>query len=203
MSEPTRHDFEAAYQAGDPPWEIGGPQPEIAALAAAGELRGEILDVGCGTGENALHLAGLGLRVLGIDAAPTAIARAEEKARARGLAASFRVADALDLARLRRRFETAIDSGFFHTLDRAGRRAYAQSLTEVLSPGSTLHLLCCSDEEPPGPGPNRITDYDVREAFRSIFAVSRIRPARLATRLARADGLPAELAAWLATLTRV
>jgi len=198
MSEPVHHDFEAAYQAGDPPWEIGGPQPEIAALAAAGELQGDVLDVGCGTGENALHLAGLGLRVVGIDAAPPAIARAEAKARARGVAVTFRVADALDLRRLRRRFETAIDSGLFHTLDRAGRRAYAQSLTEVLSPGSTLHLLCCSDEEPPGPGPARMSEYDVREAFRSIFALTRIRPARLASRLPQG-----ELRGWLALLTRI
>jgi cyclopropane fatty-acyl-phospholipid synthase-like methyltransferase len=198
MADPIRPEFEDAYQAGDPPWEIGGPQPEIVALAAAGELGGEVLDVGCGTGENALHLAGLGLRVLGIDAAPTAVARAEAKARARGLPAAFRVADALDLRRLHRRFETAIDSGFFHTLDRAGRRAYAHSLTEALSPGSTVHVLCCSDEEPPGPGPVRIADYDLREAFRSLFALSRIRPARLATRLPQG-----ELKAWLATLTRV
>jgi SAM-dependent methyltransferase len=198
MIEPTRLDFEAVYQGGEPPWDIGRPQPELVALAEAGLIQGDVLDVGCGTGENALHLASLGMRVMGVDSSPTAIARAQEKARARGRSVVFRVADALDLARIRRRFETAVDCGLFHVFERPERRAYAQSLTEVLSPGSTLHVLCFSDEEPPGPGPNRITEYDLREAFRSIFALTRIQPARLESH--RPGGAAR---AWLATLTRI
>lgn len=191
--------FEQAYQSGTPPWDIGRPQPELVRLAAEGEIVGDVLDVGCGTGENALHLAALGRRVLGVDASPTAIARAAEKAAARGLAdrASFRVADALELRRLRRRFETAIDCGLLHVFDRADRRRYAQSLTEVLSPGSTLHVLCFSDAEPPGPGPFRLEEYDLREAFRSLFTLTRVREAAFE----RVGGEPAK--AWLATFTCV
>lgn len=197
MAETPRRDFEATYQAGDAPWDIGGPQPEIVALAEAGELVGDVLDVGCGTGENALHLASLGRRVLGIDGAPTAIARAREKAAARGLPAAFLVADALDLGTLRRRFETVVDCGMFHTLAPAQRRAYAQSLTEVLSPGGTLALLCFSDEEPPGPGPHRIAQHELGDAFRSIFVVSRLRPGRFERR-----GQDAARA-WVALLTMI
>jgi SAM-dependent methyltransferase len=198
MSDAPRRDFEATYQAGQAPWDIGRPQPEVVALAEAGEIVGDVLDVGCGTGENALYLAALGRRVVGVDGAPTAIARAREKAAARGLPAVFLVADALDLAKLRRRFETAIDCGMFHTLDPAQRRAYAHSLTEVLSPGGTLQLLCFSDEEPPGPGPHRISEYEIGDAFRSIFVVSRIRPGRF-------DSLRHEggAKAWVATLTKI
>ena len=161
MADRPPHDFEATYRAGSAPWDIGGPQPEVVALAAEGEIVGDVLDVGCGTGENGLFLASLGRRVLGVDAAPTAIARAKEKAAARGLAAAFLVADALDLGRLRRRFETALDCGLFHTLAPEERRLYAQSLCEVLSPGSVLQLLCFSDEEPPGPGPHRIAPHEL------------------------------------------
>jgi SAM-dependent methyltransferase len=198
MAETPRRDFEATYQAGEPPWDIGRPQPEIVALAEAGEIVGEVLDVGCGTGENALYLASLGKRVVGIDAAPTAIAKAREKAAARGLQVPFLVADALDLGKLRRRVETAIDCGMFHALDPGERRAYAQSLTEVLSPGGTLILLCFSDEEPPGPGPHRIAEYEIGDAFRSIFVISRIRPGRFE---ANRPGGGAK--AWVATLTRI
>jgi SAM-dependent methyltransferase len=197
MADGARRDFEASYRDGTAPWDVGAPQPDIVRLAEEGEIVGAVLDVGCGTGENALYLAGAGRAVMGVDAAPTAIAFAREKAAARGLAVPFLVADALDLARLRRRFETVIDCGLFHTFDREQRRAYAHALCEVLSPGGTLHLLCFSDEEPPGPGPYRIAEADLGEAFRSIFALTRIRPGRFERR----GQEPAR--AWVATLMRI
>jgi SAM-dependent methyltransferase len=198
MAEGAGRDFEAAYRDGSAPWDVGGPQPEIVRLAEAGEIVGDVLDVGCGTGENALYLAGLGRRVMGIDAAPSAIARAREKAAARGLGVPFLVADALDLAKLRRRFETAIDCGLFHTFAPEERRPYAHALCEVLSPGGTLHLLCFSDEEPPGPGPRRISQYEIGDAFRSIFALTRIRAGRFESRIH-----PGGANAWVATLVRI
>jgi SAM-dependent methyltransferase len=214
MSDHPKHDFEAGYQAGGVPWDIGAPQPEVVTLAEEGEIVGDVLDVGCGTGENALYLASLGRRVLGVDAAPTAIARAREKAAARGfipglpppreaglgrgLPPAFLVADALDLGRLRRRFETVLDCGLFHTFEPDERRLYAQSLCEVLSSGGTLHLLCFSDEEPPGPGPRRIAQHELGDAFRGIFVITRLRPGRLASTFH-----PGGARAWVATLTMI
>ncbi len=73
MPDPPRRDFEAAYQDGSAPRDVGGPQPDIVRLAEEGEIVGDVLDAGCGTGENALYLAALGRRVMGVDAAPSAI----------------------------------------------------------------------------------------------------------------------------------
>ena len=198
MSEPPRRDFEASYREGRAPWDIGKPQPEIVRLAEEGEIVGDVLDVGCGTGENALYLASLGRRVVGIDSAPIAIERAKGKSAERKVPAAFLVADALDLGKLRRRFETVIDCGCFHALEPEQRRPYAQSLCEVLSPGAALHLLCFSDEEPPGPGPYRISESDLGDAFRSIFTLTRIRPGRLQSRVHEGGAR-----AWVATLVRI
>jgi SAM-dependent methyltransferase len=198
MGDAPRRDFELAYREGTPPWDIGRPQAEVVRLAEEGGFVGDVLDVGCGTGENALHLAALGLRVVGIDASPSAVERARAKAAARGLALPFLVADALDLAKLRRRFETALDSGLFHAFAPEQRRAYAHSLCEVLSPGGTLHLLCFSDEEPPGPGPLRIAHHEIGDAFRSMFAITRIRPGRFESLIH-----PGGAKAWVATLVRI
>jgi SAM-dependent methyltransferase len=55
------------------PWDVGEPQPAIVRVAAAGGFTGPVLDAGCGPGDNTLHLAALGLRVLGVDVAGTAI----------------------------------------------------------------------------------------------------------------------------------
>jgi SAM-dependent methyltransferase len=198
MSDGPPRDFEATYRAGNTPWEIGRPQAEIVRLAEAGLVVGSVLDVGCGTGENALHLAARGHAVFGVDGSETAVALAREKAAARGLAGvQFHLWDALQLRRLRKSFDTVIDSGLFHVFADDQRRPYAQSLAEVTASGSDLFILCWSDAEPPGPGPRRVAEYEIRDAFRSIFAVMDVEPAILE----KADGVPAK--AWLARLTKI
>jgi cyclopropane fatty-acyl-phospholipid synthase-like methyltransferase len=198
MSDGPALDFEAAYRNGAAPWDIGRAQGAVAALAEAGRIVGSVLDVGCGTGENALFLAARGHAVMGLDASATAIALARRKAAERGLAgAQFHLWDALQLARLRKSFDTILDCGLFHTLADGQRRLYAQSLAEVAPSGSDLFLLCFSDAEPPGPGPRRIEEYQIRDAFRSIFAVMEVEPARFERRGAEAAR------AWLARLTKI
>jgi len=105
---PTSHErmtglpWDASYQGDPPPWDIGQPQPAIVRLASEGELAGAVLDAGCGTGENALHVASLGLSVLGVDVAETALAIARKKAADRGIEVEFAAADAFRLERLGR-----------------------------------------------------------------------------------------------------
>ena len=133
--------FDAAYR-GTPPWDIGRPQKEFVELVRRGEITGSVLDIGCGTGEHALFFAAEGHEVWGIDSAPLAIGKAQEKAKAQGLAVHFLVRDALDLASLNRTFDTATDSGLFHTLSDEDRPVFEKSLASVLSPGGDLlHAL--------------------------------------------------------------
>src|SRR5262245_11537750 len=110
-----REFFESAYD-GAPPWEIGRAQDDIVRLEGRGGFKGKVLDIGCGTGENALFLASKGLEVLGIDRVPAAIERARAKAKERKIDCAFEVADALNLGKLKRTFDTVLDSGLFHVL---------------------------------------------------------------------------------------
>ena len=125
---PTSHErhtglpWDASYQDGPAPWDTGQPQPAVVRLASGGGFAGAVLDAGCGTGENALHVASLGLSVLGVDVAETALAMARAKAAGRGIEAEFAAADALRLERLGRRFQTVLDCGLFHTFDGGERR---------------------------------------------------------------------------------
>jgi SAM-dependent methyltransferase len=189
-------DFDALY-AGTPPWDIGRPQPAFLALAEAGQLRGRVLDVGCGTGEHALLAAGLGLEATGVDVAAAAIAAAEAKAARRGLAARFLVWNALDLAALGERFDTVLDSGLFHVLDDGDRAAYLPSLAAATRDGGRCHLLCFSDRQPGIAGPRRITRDELRAAFADGWEVDAIEPATIDT----VGG--GSIQAWLATMTRV
>ena len=190
--------FEQAYKEGSPPWDIGVPQPEFVRLAAAGAIAVPVLDVGCGTGENALELAARGLAVTGVDAVPAAVEAARAKARARGLDAEFLVGDALRLDELGRTFATVVDSGLFHTFDDEERVRYVRALAAALRPGGRCHVLCFSDREKGTGGPRRVTQAELRQAFGyPAFRVVGIEAARFLA----GDGRPRE--AWLATAVRL
>ena len=75
MTSP-RMDWDSAYQQDvAPPWSIGAPQPELAALIEQGHVRSEVLDAGCGEAALSLALAERGYTVVGLDASATAVAR--------------------------------------------------------------------------------------------------------------------------------
>ncbi len=187
--------FDAAYE-GTPPWDIGRPQPEFVRLAEAEEIVGSVLDVGCGTGEHAIYLAGLGHEVLGVDGAPRAIEKARIKARERGSAATFMVADALDLFRVGRKFDTVIDSGLFHVFSDDERPRFVASLLRVVRPGGRYIMMCFSENQPGDWGPRRVSQSEIRTAFQG-WTVEAIRPARF---LASVEDGGAQ--AWLALIRR-
>jgi cyclopropane fatty-acyl-phospholipid synthase-like methyltransferase len=188
--------FDSAYQ-GTPPWDIGRPQKEFVELVRRREITGSVLDIGCGTGEHALFFAAEGHEAWGIDSAPHAIRKAQEKAKARGLPVHFLVMDALDLASLNRTFDTATDSGLFHTLSDEDRPVFVKSLASILSPGGTYFMLCFSDREPPGYGPRRIAEREIRESFSDGWSIKYIRPAAFESRT-RAEGPRA----WLSSIAK-
>jgi ubiquinone/menaquinone biosynthesis C-methylase UbiE len=195
--------FQASYQ-GQAPWDIPGPQPVFVTLEEAGAIRGSVLDAGCGTGENALYLASRGHEVWGIDFVPVAIERAREKANKRGLIVHFQVADALALDSLGRTFDTAIDCGLFHTFSDDDRTIFVAWLARVLKPGGVFHMACFSDREPPGVGPRRVTQEEIRGAFRNGWTVQEIRAAAFETASYPGGPIfsPGGPQAWLATIVR-
>lgn len=196
VQHPRVEDFDAAYR-GTPPWDIGRPQPVFLALADAGALRGRVLDAGCGTGEHVLMAVERGLDATGIDLAPTAIARAHQKAQERGLDARFLVWDALELADLDERFDTVLDSGVLHVFDDDDRARYVEALAAVLRPGGR-YLGCCFSEREPGDwGPRRVTQDELRSAFAVGWDIESIEPAQFD--ITFGEGV-AE--AWLTTATR-
>jgi SAM-dependent methyltransferase len=189
-------EFEAAYAA-TPPWDIGRPQPAFAQLAETGRLRGRVLDVGCGTGEHVLMAADAGCEAVGIDIAPSAIRRAVAKANERGISARFRVLDARDLASLDEQFDAVLDCGLFHVFDDEDRAPFVAGLAGAMRPGGEYFMLCFSEDEPPGWGPRRITQDEIRSAFSSGWRVDGIEPADIHVTL-RSE----PVRSWLASITR-
>jgi len=210
-----------------PPWDLGRPQPAFVRLAEQGALAGQVLDVGCGTGEQTLLAASSGADALGVDVSPLAIERARGKAAARGILAAgggqigpaagggqvgpaagggqigtarFEVADALRLGDLGRSFDTIIDSALFHVFDDDRRARYVASLASVLRPGGHLYLMCFSDRQPGTLGPRRVSQDELRAAFGDGWTILDIQADTFAVN----PGIfPAtSVQAWLATISR-
>ncbi len=192
----SHHDFNSSYDS-TPPWDIGRPQPAFERLAEAGTLVGNVLDVGCGTGEHALLVASLGLEALGIDSAPRAIELAQAKASERGVEARFKVWDALDLPRLGERFNTVLDCGLFHVFDDEQRHRYVSSLRTAIPAGGRHFMLCFSDRQPGDWGPRRVTEDEIRTSFGEGWRVDTIEPAVLDITID-----PSGAQAWLSVITR-
>ncbi|WP_435824549.1 class I SAM-dependent methyltransferase [Nocardia rhamnosiphila] len=202
---PTSHErstglpWDASYRDGPAPWDTGRPQPAVVRVAAEGGFTGSVLDAGCGTGENALHIAALGLPVLGADVAETALETARAKAADREIDAEFVAADALELGRIDRKFDTVLDCGLFHTFDAEERHPYIASLASVTDPGATLYALCFSDEGPDlGPHPVGLEELNAAFTPTSGWSIAAVVPDRIETRF-HDHGAPA----WLATIDRV
>ena len=161
------HDFAGMYAEGIPPWQIDRPQPEVIRLIEHGKFESPVLDLGCGTGDNAIELARHGLVVKGLDAVTEALERARKKTEQAGLKQppEFILADALRLSESGLKARTVLDCALFHTFSNEERKNYIRGLEAVLSPGGRLHILSFSELETRQPGPRRLSLSEITGSF--------------------------------------
>lgn len=187
---------------------IGEPQPAIVAVERAGLIRGSVLDVGCGTGEHAILLTDLGYDVLGIDAAPEAVAQARRNAETKGVTARFEVADAMNLSD-QPGYDTILDSALFHIFDDDDRPRYVASLHNACKPGGLVHVLALSDAGR-GFGPE-VSGEAIRDAFGDGWDLEALEPTTYrgvvteihADQLGLPVGARVDEPAWLARVRKV
>ena len=159
---PTISRFDDFYKNQTPPWVIGEPQPAIVDLERAGTISGRVLDVGCGTGEHTILLAGPGMTCSGSTARRRLSSRPGATPRPSGVDARFEVADALHL-NVSPGYDTIVDSALFHIFDDADRATYVRSLHGATRPGGAVHVLALSDAGR-GFGPE-VSEVTIRGAF--------------------------------------
>jgi 2-polyprenyl-3-methyl-5-hydroxy-6-metoxy-1,4-benzoquinol methylase len=182
---------------GEPPWEIGQPQPEVVRLALSGGFRSPILDVGCGRGGNALYLASQGFAVHAIDFIDEVVKEAQAEAQRRQVKVEFETYDANQLGGLGRIYSTVLDSGTFHGFSDDERCQYVDNLRAVTRPGSIVHLICFSDLETRPGGPRRIGEVELRQLFNGDWEIDALQRTVYAVR-----HFPDGAAAWLASISR-
>ncbi|MFD9795518.1 class I SAM-dependent methyltransferase [Streptomyces sp. NPDC059070] len=222
MRSADAESFDAVYRGGGvfslPPWDIGEPQPEFVRLMEAGEIKGRVLDAGCGTGSLALYLAKRGLDVVALDFSPTAVQLGRRKAAGRQLPVVFEVSDLSAVGGHEAEFDTLLDCALLHALEEPERGRYMRELWRMARPGGIAHVLTFSDELPDfvevvkGVGPHRATGEEllremaeagwrVRSLERSTI-IGQIAVKEMARALEAEVTTRIELPAWLAMAQR-
>lgn len=175
MSHP---DWNEHYAGGNLPWDTGVPDEHLVAAIRAGHVApGRTLEVGCGTGTNALWLAAQGFKVLGVDVATLAIDKARTKATAAAPDCRFEVLDFLAAEPAGGPFDFVFDRGCFHVFDDADARArFAARVAAQLAPGGQWISLVGSTEGPPRDGgPPRRSARDLTAAMEPVVELVELR----------------------------
>jgi len=132
--------YEVVYRYFRAPWDIGA-RAELVSLVESGRIKpGSAIDLGCGTGANAIYLAQQGFEVTGVDYAKAAIEKAQQRAEAAGVRVNFLVDDLTDLRQVSGQFDFLLDYGVLDDLRLQQREPYIQNMLPLTHLGSRYLL---------------------------------------------------------------
>lgn len=163
-------DWQAKYQAGDTPWDSGLESRELQRVLAEQSIapcRG--IDLGCGTGTNAVFLASRGFEMIGVDCAPLALEQARRKARDANVDVHWIEADVQHFGAGLQPFDFVFDRGCFHCCRRVDLEGYRATLRNVTRPGSQCLVLAGNANEQTESGPPRATEAEIRSELGDLI----------------------------------
>jgi len=169
---PRKIFFTLQYLKNKPPWDTGITPPELFNFLE-NNSPGRALDLGCGTGTNALTMAGYDWQVTGIDYIPGAIRRAKRKVRQAGLTEQvvFTVGDVLDPNIVSEQYDLVLDIGCFHSFSGSDIILYAKNISSHLKPGATLLLYAHLKENPESS--HGISEEDLNDLGKHLNLIKR------------------------------
>jgi SAM-dependent methyltransferase len=162
-------------------WETGQPSTELRRQVESGRLPvGRVVEIGCGTGSDAIYLASRGFSVTAIDIAPTALAQARERAARAGVKVTWLLADILHPPWLEP-FDLVYDRGCYHELRQHFPARYAAAVSQLARPGGRVLILSGRAGLDPAwrfEGPPRVTEREIRADFAAGFRLLELREMR-------------------------
>jgi methyl halide transferase len=158
---------------------------------------GRLVEFGCGSGGNAIYLAGQGFDVTAIDVAPTALGQARAQADRAGVSIRWLLADVTAPPELEP-FDVVFDRGCYHGVRRDNAHGYVQSLRRLTRPGSRILILAGNANEQRQSGPPRVSEQELRGDFSEHFRFVRLEE----TRFDSAGGDREGALAWFILLER-
>jgi len=183
---------------GEIPWIVEKPPTVLVDLIESGVIRPcKAVDLGCGTGNYAIYLAGRGFRVTGVDISPTAISIARENAKSKGARCDFIAADVLgDLQEVGGTFDFAYDWELLHHIFPEQRAKYVENVSRLLNPNGRYLSVCFSEKSPQfgGSGKYRETplgtvlyfssETELRDLFERYFQISELKTIQISGKAA-------------------
>jgi SAM-dependent methyltransferase len=169
-----------SYASGQLPWDTGQPEPLLVEfVASSGVMPGPTLEIGAGTGTNAIWMAERGFDVLGVDVSPLAVEKARAKLGVRPLPCRFEALDFLAETPPGGPFQLVFDRGCFHIFDEPDeRQQFAARVAATLAPGALwLSLIGSTEESANEVGPPRRSALEVVLAIEPALEVVELRSA--------------------------
>lgn len=176
----TTADWDTAYREGTPPWDSGRPHAELARVLDEYRLRPEtVLEIGCGTGADAVVLAKRRFEVTALDCSPIAIERARLRAEQQDAVLRFVLDDIFTFARSSGQFDLVYDAGVYHIIRQVHLERYLDVLWRVTRPGSYFFCLTGAPSETTDDGPPQVTEDEIHNELGRLFEFVHLRPTRL------------------------
>ena len=172
-------DWAQRYHEGTTPWDSGKPSSELKRVVEGGIVSPcRALELGCGTGTNAVYLAQKGFDLTAVDMVELALEQARAKAKAAGATVQFLQASVLNLPDLGAPFDFLFDRGCFHSFKERGWNEFLKSITQVIHPGTRWLMLCGNDKEQHDPGPPTLSEKQIRDVLGPQFDFEWVREFR-------------------------
>lgn len=169
-------DWNSRYAAGELPWDSGLPSRELANVLKEHAIPcGRAIELGCGTGTNAVWLAGQGFDVTAIDVAPNAIKIARNKAAAAGVEVNWIEFDVQNFGADGQPFDFVFDRGCYHCCRRVDLQGYQQTLRNITQPGTRFLCLCGNVNKQSDSGIPRVSESEIREELGPMFEFIHLR----------------------------
>jgi methyl halide transferase len=177
----TPADWDAVYREGTPPWDSGQPHAELATVLDEYQLRPQtVLELGCGSGADAVALAKRRFEVTAVDCSPIAVERARLRAEQHDALLRFVLDDVLDFAQTAGQFDFVYDAGLYHAIRQTDLDRYLDALWRVTRPGS--HYLCLAgapETRADDTGPPQVSKDEIHSELGRLFEFVHLRLIRL------------------------
>ena len=195
--------WDERYAEQNTPWDTGNPSTELQRILGEFDVpRARALELGCGTGTNAIFLAQQGFEVTAVDISSLAIEKAQGKAAQAGVDVALLAADLANMSDIGPPFSFVFDRGVYHTCRRDNLNGFVETLRKTLAPGGLYLTIAGNANEvrPNEEGPPRVTVEEIARELASWLDLVQLREMRFDRAII--DGHPERPLGWSALFRR-